>query len=124
MGANMTALYFEGVYKDFHQLGIGKYKHVLFQEVIFRLYTATNTVNQQNLSNWLCVPLLNILDAQRRNIIPIKWLHALLLNGSAYNPYWVLTGNDSLEWPKFIKTYQGEYWSWAIMYDTILPRTM
>lgn len=91
-------LYPLGESKKFHQLGTGIFKDITIDEVFERLQKATGTTTKQALAKWLTVPYSQLVDAKKLDIVPIRWLQLLILNGSKYNHSWVLTGQGDKIW--------------------------
>ena len=92
--------------EGYHQMGQGEYAGITAKDVLKRIKEATGTSTMLELANWLNARQSWLSDAERRNIIPVAWLRALVLKKSDYNPVWVITGQGE-------KVWEGYYLTWA-----------
>ncbi|MDL2314428.1 helix-turn-helix domain containing protein [Desulfovibrio sp. OttesenSCG-928-C14] len=83
---------------EYHQLGVGEYEAVLFEDVMKRFYLATNTRSQMEFANWLGIRQSFVSDAKRRNRIPVAWLRELVTREVDSSPSWVMTGKEPRFW--------------------------
>ncbi|MDL2315857.1 helix-turn-helix domain containing protein [Desulfovibrio sp. OttesenSCG-928-A18] len=81
-----------------HQLGVGEYEEVQFEEVLQRLFTATGTSSQMELAAWMGIRPSILSDAKRRNRVPVDWLRRLVLRKVDFSPLWIMTGKEPSHW--------------------------
>jgi len=82
-------------------MGQGEYSNISAEDVLERMKEATSTHSMLELASWLDVRQSLLSDAKRRNIIPVAWLRALILNKTDYNPVWVMTGQGGKFWTEY-----------------------
>ena len=80
--------------EGFHLLG----ERISAKEVLNRMREATGTTSQRELADWLGVRQSLLSDAQRRDIIPIRWMRLLIEKQVKHNPVWILTGQGEKLW--------------------------
>ena len=80
--------------EGFHLLGEG----ISAKEGLNRMREATGTTSQRELADWLGVRQSLLSDAQRRDIIPIRWMRLLIEKQVKHNPVWILTGQGEKLW--------------------------
>ena len=84
--------------EGYHQLGEREYAGITTTDVLQRMQEATGVKCLRELADWLGARRSWLSDAQRRNIMPARWLQALVLKLSEYSPVWVLTGQGEKLW--------------------------
>lgn len=85
----------------------GEYAVSSAAEVIKRMKQTTHCTNLYELAIHLKTSHVDIRDAKRHNIIPVKWLRELVRTHGETSPVWLLTGEIDEAWNKGFRLCGG-----------------